>query len=165
MLFSKVIHQVSRSHGTKLPNLTSTDRFRIAIPVSIDWWLLNIAQTICTLEQVPSGFWRSSIKFLGHTGRQINDLDRDWVRLLCQPQLLIRSHLPSYEVNRFFSSQDRLLTKRRKCNHCNMCLLLIQQLAWFTTVPYTYFTNVLSDGYRWQMIKPFGFCSSKGLCL
>ena len=43
---------------------------------------------------MPYHFSRSSIKFLGHTGGKIDDLDQIWARLLSRSQLLNPSHLP-----------------------------------------------------------------------
>ena len=40
-----------------------------------------------SIEEVPYCFWRSSVKFQGHTGWKIDDLDPIWVRLLGQSQL------------------------------------------------------------------------------
>ena len=50
----------------------------------------------------------SSIKFQGHTGRKIDNLNPIWVRLLGQPQLSNPSDLPcwyEYGTSRFMPSQ------------------------------------------------------------
>ena len=36
----------------------------------------------CSIEEVPYCFPRSSIKFQGHKGQKIDDLDKIWARLL-----------------------------------------------------------------------------------
>ena len=48
----------------------------------------------CNLEEVPYNFSRSSIKFQGHTGRKIDDLNPIWVRILGRSQLTNPSDLP-----------------------------------------------------------------------
>ena len=54
----------------------------------------------CNLEEVPYNFSRSSIKFQGHTGWKIDDLNPIWVRLLGRSQLSNPSDLPcSSKVN------------------------------------------------------------------
>ena len=50
----------------------------------------------CTIEEVPYCFTRSSIKFQGHTGWKIEDLNPIWVRLLGHSQLWNPSDLPCY---------------------------------------------------------------------
>ena len=47
LLFSKAIHQISRSHGTKKsPILTLIENFRIVTQVWINRWLWNDAQSL-----------------------------------------------------------------------------------------------------------------------
>ena len=48
----------------------------------------------CSIEEVSYYFSRSSIKFQGHTGWKINDLDQIWARLLGRSQLSNPSDLP-----------------------------------------------------------------------
>ena len=50
----------------------------------------------CSIEEVPYYFSRSSIKFQGHTGWKIDDLDQIWLRLLGGSQLSNPSDLPCY---------------------------------------------------------------------
>ena len=50
----------------------------------------------CSIKEVPYNFSRSSIKFQGPTGRNINDLDKIWARLLGRSQLSNPSDLPCY---------------------------------------------------------------------
>ena len=48
----------------------------------------------CSIEEVPYYFSRSCIKFQGHTGWKIDDLDQIWARLLGWSQLSNPSDLP-----------------------------------------------------------------------
>ena len=48
----------------------------------------------CSKEEVPYNFSRSYIKFQGHTGWKIDDLDQIWARLLGRSQLSNPSDLP-----------------------------------------------------------------------
>ena len=59
----------------------------------------------CNVEEVPCCFPRSSIKFQGHTGWKIDDLDQIWARLLGRSQLSNPSDLPC------FISHSRRLTQ------------------------------------------------------
>ena len=52
--------------------------------------------TIIRIEEVPYCFPRSSIKFQGHTGWKIDDLDKIWARLLGRSQLSNPSDLPCW---------------------------------------------------------------------
>ena len=45
LLLFKVIHQISRSHGRKMPILTPIERFRAVTPVWIRPWFWNDAQS------------------------------------------------------------------------------------------------------------------------
>ena len=47
-----------------------------------------------SIEEVPYCFSRSSVKFQGHTGWKIDDLNPIWIRLLGRSQLLNPSDLP-----------------------------------------------------------------------
>ena len=51
-----------------------------------------------SIEEVPYCFWRSSIKFQGHMGWKINDLNPIWVRLLGRLQLSNPSDLPCFSI-------------------------------------------------------------------
>ena len=50
----------------------------------------------CSIEEVPYCFSRQSIKFQGHKGQKIDDLDQIWARLLGRSQLSNPSDLPCY---------------------------------------------------------------------
>ena len=55
---------------------------------------------------MPYCFWGSSIKFQGHTGWKIGDLNPIWVRLLGRSQLSNPSDLPCW-----LCSHHRIITK------------------------------------------------------
>ena len=57
-----------------------------------------IDKASCSIEEVPYCFPRSSIKFQGHKGQKIDDLDQIWARLLGRSQLSNPSDLPCYEL-------------------------------------------------------------------
>ena len=59
----------------KSSDLTQIGRFRTVTPVWIHQWLRNDAQS---LENWVYYFWRSSVKFQGHTGPKIADFDPNW---------------------------------------------------------------------------------------
>ena len=50
----------------------------------------------CSIEEVPYCFPRPSIKFQGHKGQKIDDLDQIWARLLGRSQLSNPSDLPFF---------------------------------------------------------------------
>ena len=60
-------------------------RFRTVSPVWIDRRLRNDCWG--SKEEVPYCFSRSSIKFLGHTDRKIDDFDPNWALPDCNPNL------------------------------------------------------------------------------
>ena len=65
----------------------------------IHQWLRNDAKSLeSSIEEVPYCFLGSSIKFRGHTGWKINDLNSIWVRLLGRSQLSNPSDLPYLDV-------------------------------------------------------------------
>ena len=53
----------------------------------------------CIIEKLPYSFLRSSIKFHGHMGWKINNLNLVWVRLLGRSQLSNSSDLPCFHCN------------------------------------------------------------------
>ena len=63
-------------------------------------------KTWYSIEEVPYYFSGSSIKFQGHTGWKIDDLNPIWVRLLGRSQLSNPSDLPCFTV--LTSSAGRL---------------------------------------------------------
>ena len=79
LLFLKVIRQISRSNGSKnrriWPKL-SVSGLLLQFEFTYDDEMMHIAW-LC-LEEVPYCFWRSSVKFQGHTGKKNR---RFWPRL------------------------------------------------------------------------------------
>ena len=55
--------------------LTRIERFRTVTPVRIHQWIWNDAQSWCCIEEVPYCSCMSFIKYQGHTGWKINDLN------------------------------------------------------------------------------------------
>ena len=53
----------------------------------------------CSIEEVPYCFPRPSIKFQGHKGQKIDDLDQIWARLLFRSQLSNPSDLPCFSIS------------------------------------------------------------------
>ena len=92
LYFFKVIHQISRSHGTKKitnfdPNWVFQDfNSSLNSPNGNGFEMMHKAWR--TIEEVPYCFVRSFIKFQGHTGWKIDD-NLIWVRLLGRSQLSI----------------------------------------------------------------------------
>ena len=66
---------------------TQLNRFRTVTPVwiHIDNEMIHIAS--CCLEEVPYCFWRSSVKFQGHTALKIVKFDPDWAFPDCNSSL------------------------------------------------------------------------------
>ena len=58
----------------KMLILTQIERFRTVTPVWIHWWLWNNAQSLTQYRRGALLFFKSSIKFEGYMGKQINDL-------------------------------------------------------------------------------------------
>ena len=71
----------------KSPNLTQIGRFRTVAPVWIHQWLWNAAQSLSSIEEVPYCFWRSSVKFQGHTALKNVEFDPDWAFPDCNSSL------------------------------------------------------------------------------
>ena len=88
LLFLKVIHQISRSHGTK------NHQFWLELDVSglkhqfefTDGYEM-MHKAWRSVEEVPYCFLRSSIKFQGHTGQKITNFDSNWTFLDCNTSL------------------------------------------------------------------------------
>ena len=64
----------------------------------------------CSIVEVPYCFPRSSIKFQGHTGWKIDDLDQIWARLLGRSQLSNPSDLPCLFSFRYYTPECYYLT-------------------------------------------------------
>ena len=84
--------------GKKSSILTRTECFRTVTPVWIHWWIEMMHKVWCSIEEVPCYFLGSSIKFQGHTGWKIDDLNPIWVRLLGRSQLSNPSDLPCLNI-------------------------------------------------------------------
>ena len=97
----EVLYCFSRSSGKilvtwdkKLPVLTRIGCFRTVTLVWIHCWLWNDAQSLMLYRRDALLFFESSIKFQGHTGRKIEDLNPFWMRLLGRSLLSNLSDLP-----------------------------------------------------------------------
>ena len=79
LLFFKVIRQISRSHGSKkrriLPRL-GVSGLQLQFEFTNGYEMLHKAWS--SIEEVPYCFWRSSVKFQGHTALKKR---RIWPRL------------------------------------------------------------------------------------
>ena len=60
-------------------------------------------KALCSIEQVPYCFLRSFIKFQGHTGWLIDDLNPIWIRLIGRSQLSNPSDLPCWNFGTILS--------------------------------------------------------------
>ena len=58
--------------------------------------MMHMHKVWCNLEEMPYNFSRSSIKFQGHTGWKIDDLNPIRVRLIGRSQLTNPSDLPCW---------------------------------------------------------------------
>ena len=90
-LFSKIIHQISRSHATKYR------QFRPELSVSrlqLQFEFTDEMMHRAWHSNVMNCFSRSSVKFQGHRGWKIDDFNPIWVRLLGWSQLSNPPDLP-----------------------------------------------------------------------
>ena len=94
LLYFKVIHQISRSHGTnKSQILTRIGRFR-----TDGFEMVHNAKR--GKEELPYWSPRPSVEFQGHMGWKIDDLNPPiWIRLLGQSLLTNPSDLPCSNQN------------------------------------------------------------------
>ena len=81
------------------PIFTRIERFQTVTPVWIHRWIWNDAQSLTWYRRSPLLFSRPSIKFQGHTGWKIDDLNPISVRLLDRSQLTNPSDLPCLYKN------------------------------------------------------------------
>ena len=88
----------------------------------------------CSIEEVPYCFPRPSIKFQGHKGQKIDDLDQIWARLLGRSQLSNPSDLPCLFLSYFSVLPYSMVIIRWKCHvyrlvstggHINVWLLCV----------------------------------------
>ena len=98
-LFFQVILHISRSHGTKNRHFWHT------LSVSGLWLQFEfndgfemMHKAWCSIDEVSFYISGSSIKFQGHTGWKIDDLNPIWVRLLGRSQLSNPSDLPCFSL-------------------------------------------------------------------
>ena len=88
LLFFKVICQISRSHGSKnrriWPRL-GVSGLQLQFEFTNGYKMLHKAWS--SIEEVPYCFWRSSVKFQGHTAQKIVDFDLDWAFPDCNSSL------------------------------------------------------------------------------
>ena len=95
LLFFMVIRQISRSHGTKYCQFWTklgVSRLHLQFEFTDVFEMMHKAWR--NIEEVPFHFFRSSIKFEGHTGKKIDNFKPIWVRLLGLSQLPNPSDLP-----------------------------------------------------------------------
>ena len=93
-------------------------------------------KTSSSIEEVPYYFLGSSIKFQGHTGWKIDDLNPIWVRLLGRSQLSNPSDLPCYHPYDFLPvrpSEAPVGILRRCCSrgHIRPVRLDTSACLWF----------------------------------
>ena len=103
LLFFKVLHHISRSDGTKHcwfdPNWAFSD-CKLKFEFTDGFQMMY--KVTCSIEKVPYCFWRSSIKFRGHMGWQIDDVNPIWVRLLGRSQVSNPSDLRCFYRSTYF---------------------------------------------------------------
>ena len=105
LLFFNVIVQISRSQRTKkcwfLPKLRISG-LQLQFEFTDGFQMMHTAWR--SIAEVPYCFWRSSMKFRGHTGWKIDDLKPIWVRLLGRSPLSNPGHLPCFVSIILYSS-------------------------------------------------------------
>ena len=88
LLFFKVIRQISRSHGAKnrriWPRL-GVSGLQLKFEFTNGYEMLHKAWS--SIEEVPYCFWRSSVKFQGHTALKIVEFYPDWAFPDCNSSL------------------------------------------------------------------------------
>ena len=88
LLFLKVIRQISRSHGSKKrriwPRLGVSGLY-LQFEFTNGYEMMHKAWS--SIEEVPYCFWRSSVKFLGHTALKSVEFDPDWAFPDCNSSL------------------------------------------------------------------------------
>ena len=79
LLFLKVIHQISRSHGSKKRQIwprLGVSGLLLKFKFTNGYEMLHKAWS--SIEEVPYCFSRSSVKFQGHTALKSVEFDPDW---------------------------------------------------------------------------------------
>ena len=88
LLFFKVIHQISRSHGSKNRRIWprwGVSGLYLQFEYTNGYEMMHKARS--SVEEVPYCFWRSSVKFQGHTALKITEFDPDWAFPDCNSSL------------------------------------------------------------------------------
>ena len=94
-------------------------------------WFEMIHKAWCSIEEVPYYFSRSYIKFQGHTGWKMEDLDQIWARLLGRSQLSNPPDLPCYFKVQFdLEGQGQLNLKTIWILAKVLCILCPNLIAW-----------------------------------
>ena len=96
--------------GQKLPNLTGIECSLLWLQFEFTNGFEMIHKTWHCKEDMPYCFSRSSIKFQGHLGWKIDDLNPIWVRLLGRSQLSNPSDFPCsmYHLRTILKSHQNL---------------------------------------------------------
>ena len=109
-----------------------------------------------SLDEVPYCFLRSSIKFLGHMGWKISDLNQVWVRLLGWSQLSNPSDLP-YLFSCKMIKQNQLENHLvLLCHSCEAPFLLVKHtVTWISWNWHSYIVVDFIGGHWIQEIAKF----------
>ena len=129
LLFFKVIHQISRSRGTKNYHFfTRNERFRTVTPVWINRWIGNDVQSLMLYRRGTLSFFKVVHQISRYNaGWLMDDLNPIWVRLLDWWQLSSPSDLPCYNLNYcFYESSEK-----------NICI------EWFGRMNFQESSNIL----------------------
>ena len=110
----------------------------------------------CSIEEVPYCFPRPSIKFQGHKGQKIDDLDQIWARLLGWSQLSNPSDLPCLPS---FKCDDLKLSWYKYIKFSHIC----QWISWKET-------KKVLDLYifalqNWVTFQPYLKCLNQLNCM
>ena len=103
--------------------LTRIERFQTVTPVWIHQWIWNDAQSWCCIEEVPYCSFMSFIKYQGHTGWKIDDLNP----ILSKITRLVAA-IKSLGFTLFFLYWDRTLV------NFNFCRKIPVINYWFITM-------------------------------
>ena len=106
----------------------------------------------CSIEEVPYYFSRSHIKFQGHTGWKIDELDQIWARLLGRSQLSNPSDLPC-----FFSCDQAAIWLVQ-----SVCLSVRPSLTPFHHVPIIVSSWNFQELLPWTKVKSMQKVKVKG---
>ena len=110
------------------------------------WW---------SIEEVPDYFSRSYIKFQGHTGWKIDDLDKIWARLLDRSQLSNPSDLPCSRLSIKFQGHTQQMS---------MIFIRIEHFWTGLQLPFEFPDDHEMMHKAWSSIEEVLFCFSR-LCV